>query len=134
MKLASVQFLKWTSLYESERPFQIFGDILQESADQRKTNLIWEDKNIQVQDIRDNAHNFGLDSHGFTICRCPRFAELPDTDAVTGEYIPAIKKMLKTELKEVGTVFVYDWRVCDVTPHLVITQTFDSCDSDQRKS
>lgn len=116
MQLASVQFLKWTSLYESERPFQIFGDILQDSSDQRKTNLIWEDKKIQVQDIRNNVHNFGLDSHGFTSCHFPRFAELPDTNAVTGEYIPAIKKMLQTELEDVGTVFIYDWRVRELRP------------------
>lgn len=124
MKLASVQFLKWTSLYELERPFQIFGDVLQESVDQRKTNLIWEEKNIQVQDIGDNAHNFGLDSHGFTTCHFPGFAELLDTDAVTGEYIPAIKKMLQTELEDVGTVFIYDWRVRELSPRLTTTQKF----------
>lgn len=117
MRIASVQFLKWTSLYESERPFQIFGDILQDSDDQRKTNLIWEEKEIQIQDIRNDAHHFGLDSHGFTTSRFPRFAELPDTDAVEGKYIPAIKKMLQTELEDVGTVFVYDWRVLELGPN-----------------
>lgn len=111
MKQAYVQFLKWTPLYEAEKPFQIFGDILEESEDQRKTNLTWEEKRIQVHDIRHNAHSFHLDSHGFTVCQLPRFTELTDKKTITGEYIPAIEKMLQKELDEVGTVFVFDWRV-----------------------
>lgn len=111
MKQASVQFLKWTSLYESEKPFQIFGDLLEKSVDQRKTNLAWEEKQIQVQDIREMAHSFELDSHGFVIAELPMFPELPDRETITGEYIPAVKKMLQAELDDVGTVFVFDWRV-----------------------
>lgn len=111
MKQASVQFLKWTPLYEAEKPFQIFGDLLEESVDQRKTNLTWEEKQIQVQDLRDESESFRLDSHGFTICRLPEFTELSDREVISGEYIPAIRKMLTAELEDVGTVFVFDWRV-----------------------
>lgn len=116
MKQASVQFLKWTPLYEAEKPFQIFSDLLEESVDQRKTNLTWEEKQIQVQDLRDDAHSFRLDSHGFTICHLPGFTGLSDRGTISGEYIPAIKKMLKTELGDVGTVFVFDWRVREIQP------------------
>jgi hypothetical protein len=80
------------------------------------------EEEIQVQDCRDNAHEFGLDSHGFMIRRLPDFAELPDRGAITGEYIPAIKKMLRTELEDVGTVFVFDWRVSEATSHLTTKQ------------
>lgn len=111
MKQASVQFLKWTSLYETEKPFQIFGDLLEESVDQRKTNLTWEEVEIPVQDIRDDAHSFRLDSHGFTVCHLPEFTQLSDRGVIPDEYIPVIKKMLKAKLEDVGTVFVFDWRV-----------------------
>lgn len=135
MKQASVQFLKWTSLYEVEKPFQIFGDLLNESADQRKTNLTWEEKQIRVQDIRENTHSFQVDSHGFTVRHLPNFTELPDGEIISGEYIPAIKMMLKAELEDVGTVFVFDWRVRPIHPRVITHQARSTYnhDSDQRK-
>lgn len=111
MKQAYVQFLKWTPLYEAEKPFQIFGDLLEESEDQRKTNLTWEGMRIQAHDVRQNAHSFQLDSHGFTICQLPGFTEVPDKKTISQEYIPAIENMLRKQLDDVGTVFVFDWRV-----------------------
>lgn len=116
MKQASLQFLKWTSLYEVEKPFQIFGDLLEESVDQRKTNLTWEEKQIQVQDLRDDVHSVRLDSHGFTICHLPGFTQLSDGEVIPGQYTPAIKNMLKAELEDVGTVFAFDWRVRQIRP------------------
>lgn len=116
MKKASIQFLKWNPLYESEKPFQIFGTLLEDSVDQRKSNLAWHEEQVEVQDCRKNAAEFGLDSHGFAIRRMPTFAELPDREAVIGEYIPAIRNMLQTELEDVGTVFLFDWRVCGRSP------------------
>lgn len=111
MKQASVQFLKGIPLYEEEKPFQIFGDLLPDATDQRKTNLVWEEKQIPIHNIRDDAQGFQLDSHGFTTRRLPGFTDLLDRETITGKYIPAIKDMLKTELQDVGTVFVFDWRV-----------------------
>ncbi|KAG6356395.1 hypothetical protein INS49_015783 [Diaporthe citri] len=111
MKQASVQFLKWTSLYDTEKPFQIFGDLMTESVDHRKTNLTWEEKEIAVQDLQGDAHSFGLDSRDFTMCRLPELTELSDGEIIAGKYIPAIKRMLKAELEDVGTVFVFDWRI-----------------------
>ncbi|KAJ0115042.1 hypothetical protein J7T55_001450 [Diaporthe amygdali] len=111
MKQASVQFLKGIPLYEEEKPFQIFGDLLPDATDQRKTNLVWEEKQIPIRNIRDDAQGFQLDSHGFTTRRLPGFTDLLDRETITGKYIPAIKDMLKTELQDVGTVFVFDWRI-----------------------
>ncbi|POS75728.1 methyltransferase CmcJ [Diaporthe helianthi] len=111
MTKASIQFLKWNPLYETEKPFQIFGALNEDSADQRKSNLAWHEEQVEVQDCRNNVHEFGLDSHGFAIRRLPTFTELPDREAVIGEYLPAIKKMLQAELEDVGTVFLFDWRI-----------------------
>lgn len=113
---ALVQFLKWTSLYQTEKPFQIFSDLSPDAVDQRKANITWEERQIQVHDLRNSAHKFQLDTHGFTVRCLPRFTELPDRESITEEYIPAIKKMLQAELEEVGTIFVFDWRVSDLLP------------------
>lgn len=114
MKQASVQFLRRNPLYEEEKPFQIFGDLLPDAVDQRKTNLSWEDKEIALQNIRDNAEKFRLDSHGFTTSPLPGFTELSEREEITEKYMPAIKEMLQTKLQDVGTVFVFDWRVCTI--------------------
>lgn len=115
-KQALVQFLKHTTIYQTEKPFQIFGDLSSDAVDQRKTNLAWEEKQIQLHDFRHNADRFQLDTHGFTIRCFPGFTELPDRESITEGYISAIKEMLQTELEEVGTVFVFDWRVSGLPP------------------
>jgi hypothetical protein len=86
-------------------------DLLPESKDRRKTNLVWDEKLIKVENFRDQAEKFQLDTHGFATRRLPRFEELLDKDTITQKYIPAVKDMLQTELHGVGTVFVFDWRV-----------------------
>ncbi|KAI2462935.1 hypothetical protein F4781DRAFT_426776 [Annulohypoxylon bovei var. microspora] len=108
---ASIQFLKWSPLYQSERPFQIFMDLLPGANDQRKTNLVWEEKDIVVEDFRDRANDFQLDNCGFTTRRLPGYTELSEKDVIQEEYIPAVKSMLQESLEDVGTVFVFDWRV-----------------------
>lgn len=86
-------------------------DLLPGAQDQRKTNLDWEERTIQVENIRDVPTTFQLDTHGFCSRPLPGFTELSDEDTVISKYIPAVKKMLQTELQDVGTVFVFDWRV-----------------------
>ncbi|CAJ2509468.1 Uu.00g144940.m01.CDS01 [Anthostomella pinea] len=108
---ASIRFLKWDPIYEKERPFQIFMDLLPDAKDLRKTNISWDEEVIGVQDFRDQATDFHLDTHGFTSRRLPGFTELSDKDTIQGKYIPEIKAMLQRELGDVGTVFVFDWRI-----------------------
>ncbi|KAF2966106.1 hypothetical protein GQX73_g7471 [Xylaria multiplex] len=79
---AFVRFLQWSSLYEKERPFQIFTDLLPESQDQRKTNLVWDERQIGVQDFRAYADRFQLDTHGFTTRNLPGFNGLLDRDTI----------------------------------------------------
>lgn len=108
---AFVKFLQWTSLYEKERPFQIFMDLLPGAPDQRKTNLLWDEREVEVKNLRDEATEFNLDTHGFATYRLPEFNDLMDRDTITEKYIPAVKNMLRSNVPDVGTVFVYDWRV-----------------------
>ncbi|KAI1271158.1 hypothetical protein F5Y07DRAFT_383894 [Xylaria sp. FL0933] len=113
---AFVRFLQWSSLYEKERPFQIFTDLLPESKDQRTTNLAWDERQIEVHDFRADSNQFQLDSHGFTTRRLPGFSDLLDREFITSQYLPAVKNMLQSQLQDVGTVFVYDWRIRNSRP------------------
>ena len=107
---ASIKFLEWLPLYNSEKPFQIFMDISGDVKDQRKTNLVWDERAVTVTDFRNN-NEFELDTHGFTVRELPGFSELDDAEIIRKEFLPAVERMLKTELDDVGTVFIFDWRV-----------------------
>jgi hypothetical protein len=106
-----IRFLKWNSLYEKERPFQIFTDVLPNSPDQRKTNLLWDQKQIELEDFREKAAEFELDTHGFTTHRLSGFDDLLDKNTAVSHYLSAVEKMLQEELQDAGTVFIFDWRV-----------------------
>ncbi|PSN60877.1 methyltransferase CmcJ [Corynespora cassiicola Philippines] len=109
---ASVKFLKWKSLFEVEKPFQIFMDLSPHATDQRKTNLEWEEKEIAITDFR-GKEGFQLDTQGFTMRNIEGFTELTIGEDICQNYIPAVKKLLKRELEDVETVFVFDWRLRD---------------------
>ncbi|KAI0153294.1 hypothetical protein GGR57DRAFT_513129 [Xylariaceae sp. FL1272] len=112
-QMAWVKFLKWSPLYEKERPFQIFMNLRPESRDQRKDNLNWHEKQIEVTDIRAQADEFQLDTHGFTMRELHGYSQLQSLSeyVIVREYLPAVKEMLQSELRDVGTVFIYDWRL-----------------------
>lgn len=112
---AFVRFLQWSSLYERERPFQIFTDLLSESKDQRKTNLVWDERQIEVKDFRPIADQFQLDTAGFATHLLPGFGVLMDRGTIIEQYLPAVQDMLQSQLPDAGTVFVYDWRVRKTT-------------------
>lgn len=107
----SIKFLKWSSLYEKERPFQIFTDLRSDSEDRRTTNLDWDDCLVNVRDFRDISEFFNLDTHGFASFPLHGFDKMPGEDFIRQRYLPAIEDMLKSQLEGVGTVFIFDWRV-----------------------
>ncbi|KAI0506382.1 hypothetical protein F5B22DRAFT_451839 [Xylaria bambusicola] len=113
---AYVRFLQWSSLYEKERPFQIFTELLPESNDQRKTNLVWDERQIEVKNFRANAERYQLDTHGFSTRHLPGFRDLMDKETIIEKYLPAVQEMLQSQLQDVGTVFVYDWRIRNSRP------------------
>ncbi|RYO79490.1 hypothetical protein DL766_009345 [Monosporascus sp. MC13-8B] len=110
-EVASIKFLKWSSLYEHERPFQIFMELRPESEDRRNTNISWDEKTVTVEDFRGRAKEFQLDSHGFSSCHLPGFTELADKDTIEQQYLPAVEDILRTHLEDFGTVFIFDWRI-----------------------
>ncbi|KAF2469391.1 methyltransferase CmcJ [Lindgomyces ingoldianus] len=108
---ASIQFLKWSPLYDKEKPYQVFLDKdLDTEEDQQNTNLAWEEKFVTVQDFRGCDEYSNLDAHGFTSRTLPGFEHLETRDDIETGYIPAVEEMLKREIEDVGTIFVFDWR------------------------
>ena len=113
---SSIKFLKWQTLYEKERPFQIFTDIPEAAADQRLTNLVYEDIKQTFHNIRGRETCFHLDDHGFTYRRHQiDFEDFESRKAVEAEYLPQIEKLFKKCVDEVDKVFIFDWRVINLT-------------------
>ncbi|KAL5393600.1 hypothetical protein PMIN04_008710 [Paraphaeosphaeria minitans] len=80
---------------------------------QRDNNLLWEEKNVLVQDFRDNVDYFDIDNHGFTSRFLEGFARLDNMTEIDQCYISAIKDLVRKEIADAGTIFVYDWRIRD---------------------
>ena len=117
-ELAKVQFLKWTDLYLTEKPFQMFLEIPSEVEDQRKTNLVFEHKDVVIKNIRGREDNFQLDKHGFIVRKFSKGAELPagqklDVQTVESFYFPAIEELLRKEVDGVDRIFLLDWRASE---------------------
>ncbi|KAF2440058.1 hypothetical protein P171DRAFT_489834 [Karstenula rhodostoma CBS 690.94] len=110
---ASINFLRRDPLYATEKPFQVFtGDDIATQG-QRNTNLLWEERNVQVEDFRDEGDYFDIDNHGFTSRTIEGFSRLDSTTEIELSYIPTIQDLIRNEIADAGTVFVYDWRIRD---------------------
>lgn len=68
-------------------------------------------KEIRVEDFRDNPKFKDIDDHGFMSRKLPEFKFLQDATEIVENYIPAVEDLLRREVADVGTVFIYDWRV-----------------------
>lgn len=108
---ASVRFLKDIPLYQTEKPFQIFMDLVPGAQDRRKNNLVWDEKYITVKDFRAHKESFQLDTHGFATRTLSGFSDISGKKAVEERYLPAVKALLRDHLTGAGTVWVFDWRV-----------------------
>lgn len=116
---AAIQFLKWQPLYEKEKPFQLFLDLPPDVADQRRTNLAFETRMVEVKNIRGHEKCFDLDENGFIYRTMDGFEDLKDKTEVTGQYLPAIEQLLRKEVEHADRIFIFDWRV-RTTPSLFV--------------
>jgi hypothetical protein len=115
-EIGSVQFLQWTDLYLTEKPFQLFLDIDPNAVDQRKTNLVFEEKDIRVTNLRGQEHLFSLDQNGFIVRKFPEAASCfqeapPDENLIGANYFPAVERLLRKEVDGIDRLFLLDWRV-----------------------
>ncbi|KAH8596649.1 methyltransferase CmcJ [Bisporella sp. PMI_857] len=115
----SLKFLEWQTLYETEKPFQIFINIPEEAEDKRDTNLVFHDVRLQISDARDLDQNLSIDEKGFVYRRYPTSVmNFTDRKMVEDAYLPEIEAILRRELDGVDRVFFFDWRLRINSPEL----------------
>jgi len=120
-EIASVQFLKWTDLYLTEKPFQLFFEIDTDCKDQRLSNLQFEEKVVAIENIRGYESSFELDSHGFIVRQFSKGASslqgsIISKENVVSRYFPAVDQLLRKEVQGVDRTFLLDWRVRSANP------------------
>ncbi|KAK1750089.1 Aspirochlorine biosynthesis protein N [Echria macrotheca] len=111
---AEIQYLKRLPLYNEEKPFQIFVPIDANAADTRSTNLEFEAREQQFEDIRGRETKFSLDNDGFQIKTYPTALSLShfqDRQAVETKYFNEIKQILQGIEGGYDEVFLFDWRL-----------------------
>lgn len=120
---ATLKFITWQSLYEIEKPFQIFMNIPPDVPDQRTTNLVFSDHAIKIRDVRHYPKPCSIDERGF-IYRKHR-TEVPvegfrNRETVEKSYLPEMEELLKKELgpETVDRVFFFDWRLRKNAPEI----------------
>ncbi|KAH6722503.1 hypothetical protein BKA61DRAFT_569031 [Leptodontidium sp. MPI-SDFR-AT-0119] len=109
-----VQYLQWQPLYETERPFLRLFKPPPESEDDRATNLVFETKSVDLQDIRELDTSPTLDSHGFQIVEsATQITDFQIPVVVNEKYLAECERVLKATVGDADEVFCCDWRVRD---------------------
>jgi hypothetical protein len=107
-----LKFLKWQAIYEIEKPFQIFINIPPCAADQRTTNLVYEDVSLLVKDVRCLRSQPTLDHNGFIYCKHrTNVMDFTSRDHVDKYYLREMEALLKSKVDGVDRIFFFDWRV-----------------------
>jgi len=110
--IATLKFLDWQELYETEKPFQIFINIPDEAEDKRTSNLVFEDVEVAVHDVRGREKDFDLDTNGFRFLKHSSILDDFHSKALIEDiYLPEVEALLRKEVEDVDKVFFFDWRV-----------------------
>jgi len=110
--LAEISYIKWSPLFETEKPFHIFIPIPKDAKDQRQTNVDFEAKQTIIRDIRGQEAKFDLDNNG--ICfrhHKSAFNDFENIEAVQREHLPEIERILKSEVEGADKIYFFNWRV-----------------------
>lgn len=136
---SSLQFIKWTDLYKTEKPYQMFIDLPPSTP---RTNVDFEVKDVLFRDIRGSEAEIDIDEHGFMMRNIKDIEGLdnnPSTDQIERLYLPVVEELLRREVKGVDRVKIFDWRVRFPVLYLyLILQIFSihvslSCSSARRE-
>lgn len=112
-QMVTLKFLDWQELYETEKPFQIFINIPDEAEDKRTSNLVFEDVETAVHDVRGREKDFDLDKNGFRFLRhSSSLDDFHNKELIEKIYLPEVEALLRKEVEGVDKVFFFDWRVC----------------------
>lgn len=124
---ATLKYLRWQKLYESEKPYQIYCPI--EESDIQASNLSFEKGPVEiVHDARHTGRGFHLDRNGFTVVEhdCdPSWFKEPET--IERHYLPAISQLLKNSLGNDSKVYIFEYQVMMMLFDLSCFVTLPSC-------
>jgi hypothetical protein len=105
----TLKFLEWQQLYEEEKPFQIFINIPKDAEDQRDTNLVFEDAEVHIEDVRTSERNFSLDETGFQFEKhVTSVKDFTNRKTVDEIYLPELEKLLRSKVDGIDRVFFFD--------------------------
>jgi hypothetical protein len=109
--ITNLKFLQWQELYQKEKPFLCFVDIPQDADDKRDNNLVFEDRETIITDIRPSKDQFTLDGNGFMTRPHRSALSKFDTDEIEAIYLAEVEDLLRQSLDGVDEIFIFDWRV-----------------------
>lgn len=111
-----VQYIKWNDIFEHERPFMLFVDTPEDHADQRKTNVEFEQHETTIHDLReDKVQRFNIDANGFNLRDVSEVADIHDSQDFDEKYIPIVKDIIRQECSGCDEVLITSWRVSTET-------------------
>lgn len=116
---SKVDYLKRLPLYQTEKPFQLFIPIEAEAADKRTSNLEFESKECDFEDVRAKAADYTLDDNGFRFLKHPTALDwhsFHDRDAVESRYFAEVKQILQHVEGGYDKILLFDWRVSSLLP------------------
>ena len=106
---ARLAFLKWVPLYEKQKPFQVFTGL---PLGVPSTNLVFEDEELDIRDMRGQEHHFKLDEHAFQLCKADmHFTAFNDAAQIEEVYLPAVRTLIKEHVQGADKIVFFDWRV-----------------------
>jgi hypothetical protein len=111
---ASFEYLQKLPLYQMEKPFRVYYEIPKSAVDQRRTNLEFETKTFNVEDIRPVSSNFSLDRHGFAVkdfYSSLSMDDFNDKAIVEARFFPEVEILMRSEISNINAVHFFDWRV-----------------------
>lgn len=123
--ITTLKFLQWQELYEKEKPFLCFVDIPQDADDKRDNNLVFEDRETRIADIRPAKDQFTLDGNGFMMRPHRSTLSRFDTEAIKTIYIAEVEDLIRHSIDRVDEIFIFDWRVG--SPLLLLLQRRTLC-------
>ena len=90
-ELAHLQHAVWQEIYLSEKPYQIYAHIPDQTVP--RTNLVFEkDGPIIINDARQNFKNFELDKNGFKFVNHEfHLGVLDSEEAIKTKYLPEVE-------------------------------------------
>lgn len=109
-----LQYIKWQSLYEDEKPYEILRPKSEySSANIPRSNLVFDTKHVVINNIRGEGRDFTLDDHGFQYLQHEtKVTALKDKQCIVSQYIPEMEEMIRRVVPDADRVFCFNWRVC----------------------